>query len=113
MGGMRDPIVTVASARDRCPLSALDLSKSPARRPASAGCNVSQVGTLNQSGMRPAVRRCPRRAVAHAEQTGDNRTSGITMNASSAPLTAVVRQPCAAQAGVVDPGMHRSPTRTR
>jgi hypothetical protein len=35
------------------------------------------------------------------------------MNAPSAPLTAIVRQPCAAQAGVVDPVAHRSPTRTR
>lgn len=86
--------------------------KPPARRGGS-GCNVSQVGTLNQSGMRPAVRRCPRRAVARAEQAGDNRTSGITMNAPSAHLTAIARQPCAAQAGLVDPVAHRSPTRTR
>jgi anti-anti-sigma factor len=35
--------------------------------------------------MGSAVRRCPRRAVAHAEQTGDNRMSGITMNAPPAP----------------------------
>ena len=47
---------------------------------APAGCNVNQVETLNQSGMRSAVRRCPRRALARAEQTGDNRMSGITMN---------------------------------
>jgi anti-anti-sigma factor len=32
--------------------------------------------------MGSAVRRCPRRALAHVEQIGDNRTSGITMNAS-------------------------------
>ena len=35
--------------------------------------------------MGSAVRRCPRRALAHAEQTGDNRTSGITMNAIPTP----------------------------
>src|ERR1700730_15747093 len=35
--------------------------------------------------MGSAVRRCPRRALAHAEQTGDNRTSGITMNALPTP----------------------------
>ena len=52
---------------------------------APAGWNVSQVETLNQSGMRSAVRRCPRRAVARAEQTGDNRMSGITMNTPPAP----------------------------
>jgi len=50
-----------------------------------AGWNVNLVGTLNQSGMGSAVRRCPRRAVTHAEQTGDNRISGITMNAPLAP----------------------------
>jgi anti-anti-sigma factor len=32
-----------------------------------------------------AVRRCPHRAFAHAEQIGDNRMSGITMNALPAP----------------------------
>src|ERR1700677_2738274 len=31
--------------------------------------------------MGSAVRRCPRRALARAEHTGDNRMSGITMNA--------------------------------
>jgi anti-anti-sigma factor len=87
--------------------------KPPARRHASAGCNVSQVGTLNQSGTRPAVRRCPRRAVARAEQAGDNRMPGITMNAPSAPVTAIARQPYAADAGLVDPVAHQSPTRTR
>jgi anti-anti-sigma factor len=51
---------------------------------APAGWNVSQVGTLNQSGMGSAVRRCPRRAVARAQHTGDNRMSGITMNAPPA-----------------------------
>ena len=35
--------------------------------------------------MGSAVRRCPRRALAHAEQIGDNRTSGITMNARPNP----------------------------
>src|SRR5271154_2275845 len=35
--------------------------------------------------MGPAVRRCPRRASARAEQTGDNRMSGITMNARPTP----------------------------
>jgi anti-anti-sigma factor len=34
--------------------------------------------------MGSAARRCPRRAVARAEQTGDNRMSGITMNTSPA-----------------------------
>jgi anti-anti-sigma factor len=52
---------------------------------APAGWIVSQVGTLNQSGMGSAVRRCPRRAVARAEHTGGNRMSGITMNAPPAP----------------------------
>ena len=52
---------------------------------APAGWIVSRVGTLNQSGMGSAVRRCPRRAVARAEHTGDNRVSGITMNAPPAP----------------------------
>ena len=51
---------------------------------APAGRNVNQVETLNQSGMRSAVRRCPRRAVARAEHTGDNRMSGITMKTSPA-----------------------------
>ena len=35
--------------------------------------------------MRSAVRRCPRRALARAEQIGDNRMSGITMNARPTP----------------------------
>src|SRR5271155_823673 len=35
--------------------------------------------------MGSAVRRCPRRALAHAEQIGDNRMSGITMNARPNP----------------------------
>ena len=35
--------------------------------------------------MGSAVRRCPRRALARAEHTGDNRMSGITMNAPPAP----------------------------
>ena len=52
---------------------------------ALAGWNVIQVGTLNQSGIGSAVRRCPCRAVARAEHTGDNRMSGITMNAPPAP----------------------------
>ncbi len=52
---------------------------------APAGWNVNEVETFNQSGMRSAVRCCPRRAVARAEQTGDNRMSGITMNAPPAP----------------------------
>lgn len=50
-----------------------------------AGWNVNLVGTLNQSGMGSAVRRCPRRAVTRAEHTGDNRISGITMIAPPAP----------------------------
>ena len=52
---------------------------------ALAGWTVIQVGTLNQSGTGSAVRRCPCRAVARAEHTGDNRMSGITMNAPPAP----------------------------
>ena len=51
---------------------------------APAGWNVRLVGTLNQSGMWSAVRRCPRRAVARAEQISDNRMSGITMIAPPA-----------------------------
>jgi anti-anti-sigma factor len=47
--------------------------------------------------MGSAVRRCPRRASAHAEQTGDNRMSGITMNArpisSMPPVGDVLSQP--------------------
>src|SRR6201998_2016786 len=35
--------------------------------------------------MGSAVRRCPRRALAHAEQIGDNRMPGITMNARPNP----------------------------
>ncbi len=35
--------------------------------------------------MGPAVRRCPRRVVARAGQTGDNRMPGTTMNAQLAP----------------------------
>ena len=35
--------------------------------------------------MGSAVRRCPRRALAHAEHIGDNRMSGITMNALPTP----------------------------
>jgi anti-anti-sigma factor len=52
---------------------------------APARWNVKQVETQNQSGMGSAVRRCPRRALARAEQTGDNRMSGITMNTPPAP----------------------------
>lgn len=47
--------------------------------------------------MGSAVRRCPRRALAHAEQTGDNRMSGITMNArptsSMPPVGGFLSQP--------------------
>src|SRR5271156_1874039 len=35
--------------------------------------------------MGSAVRRCPRRALAHAEQIGDNRMPAITMNARPTP----------------------------
>ncbi len=52
---------------------------------APAGWKVEHVETLNQFGMRPAVRRCPRRAVARDERTGDNRMSEITMKTSPAP----------------------------
>jgi len=47
--------------------------------------------------MRSAVRRCPRRASVRAEQIGDNRLSGITMNALStlptSPVGKFVSQP--------------------
>lgn len=52
---------------------------------AATGWNVNRVETLNQFGMGSAVRRCPRRALARAEQIGDNRMSGITMNALPNP----------------------------
>ena len=35
--------------------------------------------------MGSAVRRCPRRALAHAEHVGDNRMSGLTMNSLPNP----------------------------
>ena len=54
-------------------------SQIPSRKVAPAGCSVDDVGKLNQSGMRPAVRRCPHRAVARAEPSGDNRIPRITM----------------------------------
>ena len=48
--------------------------------------------------MGSAVRRCPRRALAHAEHVGDNRLSGITMNAlpilSAPPVGKLLSQPC-------------------
>src|ERR1700691_158842 len=47
--------------------------------------------------MGSAVRRCPRRALARAEHTGDNRMSGITMNAlptsSMPPVGGFLSQP--------------------
>ncbi|WP_422605771.1 STAS domain-containing protein [Mycobacterium sp.] len=47
--------------------------------------------------MGSAVRRCPRRALAHAEHVGDNRMSGITMNArptlAMPPVGGVLSQP--------------------
>src|ERR1700734_476783 len=47
--------------------------------------------------MRSAVRCCPRRALARAEHTGDNRMSGITMNAlpttSMPPVGGFLSQP--------------------
>ena len=52
-----------------------------------AGWNVKHVETLNQFGMRPAVRRCSRRAAARAERTGENRMPEITMKTSPAPST--------------------------
>jgi anti-anti-sigma factor len=48
--------------------------------------------------MGSAVRRCPRRALAHAEHIGDIRLPGITMNAipslSTPPVGDFVSQPC-------------------
>jgi len=48
--------------------------------------------------MGSAVRRCPRRALAHAEHIGDIRLPGITMNAlptlSVPPVGEFVSQPC-------------------
>jgi anti-anti-sigma factor len=62
-----------------------------------AGWTVNLVETLNQFGMGSAVRRCPRRALAHAEHVGDNRMSGITMNARPSlampPIGGVLSRP--------------------
>ena len=63
------------SAALRGPLST-GRCRNQSRQATPAGCSVEDVGNLNQSGMRPAVRRCSHRAVARAEPSGDNRILG-------------------------------------